>query len=82
MQHPFFNAGQRRAKMYKTCIRSTSAVIAQLKQVSAEILNQMLFDMLLVKSFEKPLSLLIRKGYVNESTKHIYLYLYVYRYVW
>ena len=23
MQHPFFNAGQRRAKMYKTCIRST-----------------------------------------------------------
>ena len=22
MQHPFFNAGQRRAKMYKTCIRS------------------------------------------------------------
>ena len=26
MQHPFFNAGQRRAKMYKTCIRSTSGL--------------------------------------------------------
>ena len=72
MQHPFFDAGQRRAKMYKTFLPSTSAVLAQVKQVSAEIPNQMLFDMLLVKSFEKPLSLLIRKGYVNECTKHIY----------
>ena len=26
MQHPFFNAGQRRAKMYKTRIRSTSGL--------------------------------------------------------
>ena len=40
MQHPFFNAGQRRAKMYKTCIRSTSAVIAQLWTSSQSVTCQ------------------------------------------
>ena len=40
MQHPFFNAGQRRAKMYKTCVRSTSAVIAQLWTSSQSVTCQ------------------------------------------
>ena len=31
MQHPFFNAGQRRAKMYKTCIRSTSGLFIYIR---------------------------------------------------
>ena len=68
MQHPFFNAGQRRAKMYKTCIRSTSGLFMVTCQCNTPFLTQGSEEQKCTKRASvQPL---------------VYLYLYVYRYVW